>query len=361
MKILLSYGSEHDKGEGVHYDRVLRRLGHDVVHINAATCPTYGEPGRVVCGYPPDVSILEIVKDHPDADLFLYIEPRALVPRDLEASPIPTACLLSDTHRNPKARRTLAALFDHVFVYHRNHTAAYTGRDPATVHWVPYACDTQMFRDLGVPRDLDVAFVGRLYTPERRRIMCALTGRHTVSEPRNYLQHEIPQLYSRAKIVIDLPPGDYIPFRVFEAMSCGAMLLTRRMPSGIEELFREGEHYEAFDTDDELLDKVGRYLRDDDCRVTVAAQGYAAIQQDHTLERRLTQTLDAINSGVRLSAPVRSMTPWARNLTYARVYERMGRVESLLALSHQAGDVWSESVWRWYACRSFARRTLLRW
>ena len=51
MKILLSYPSELNKGEGIHYSRVLRRLGHEVLEVNSASAPGPGEPGRVVRGY----------------------------------------------------------------------------------------------------------------------------------------------------------------------------------------------------------------------------------------------------------------------------------------------------------------------
>lgn len=360
-RILLSYPGEYDTGEGIHYTRVLRRLGHHVHEVNIPA-GTQAAGRRVLArGYPSDVTIDELIRDAGGADMFLYVEPLGIVPRGLESAPIPTACVLSDTHRNPRARRIVASLFDHVVVYHRNHLSAYRGRAPGTAHWIPYACDTEVVRDLHLPRDVDVAFVGRLYTRERRRIMRALAGRYTVTEPRPYRQDEIPETYSRAKIVIDLPPGDYIAFRVFEAMSCGALLLTRRMPSGIEELFREGEHYEAFATERELLEKIDQYLRDDERRRDIAARGHAAVLQHHTLARRLTQTLDAVERGPHFAAPVRTMTRMARDVTYGRVYERMGRVESLLALAREAGDRRSECMWRWYAGRCFARRMFLRW
>jgi hypothetical protein len=75
----------------------------------------------------------------------------------------------------------------------------------------------------------------------------------------------------------------------------------------------------------------------------------------------VTETLETVMHGPRAQAPVRSMTGIARAVTYARVYERMGRVESLLALAHDATDLAATCVWRWYACRSFARRMLLGW
>lgn len=328
--------------------------------VNVSVTPETAA-ARVIHGYPAEIG-LDALMDHVGgADLFLYVEPFGIVPRGLDTAPVPTVCVLCDTHRNPRARRLIASLFDHVVVYHRNHLAAYRDRPAGTAHWIPYACDTEVVRDLGRARDLDVAFIGRPYTRERRRIIAALAKRYRLNDQRPYRQGEIAEIYSRAKIVIDLPDGDNIPFRVFEAMSCGALLITRRMPSGIEELFREGEHYEAFASEGELLDKVDRYLREDDRRTAMAARGHAEIQRRHTLSLRMRQLVDAVEQGPRFAAPVRGMSAAERDATYARVYERMGRVDGLLTLARTASDRRSAWTWRWYAARALARRTVLRW
>ena len=118
VKILLSYPSEHDKTEGVHYCRVLRRLGHEVCEINvAASADHLGIAGRVVRGYPCEVTIDALIEEHEKPDLYLYIEPLGLIPRGMGSSPIPTVCVLSDVHRNLKERQTLAKFFDHVFLW----------------------------------------------------------------------------------------------------------------------------------------------------------------------------------------------------------------------------------------------------
>src|SRR5437763_3972345 len=101
MRVLLSYPSEFDKGEGVHVAGALRRLGHEVLELNvAASATSTGSPGRVVRGYPADVSIQELTNEHGPSDLLLYVEPIGLIPIGLESSPIPTACIIADPHRS---------------------------------------------------------------------------------------------------------------------------------------------------------------------------------------------------------------------------------------------------------------------
>jgi len=253
-------------------------------------------------------------------------------------------------------------LFDHVFVYHRNHVLAYADRDPRTIHWVPYACDTDVVRDLGQPRDLDVAFVGRLYTPERQRIIGALAHKYRMNEQKHYPQATLSNVYSRAKIVVDLPPGDYIAFRIFEALSCGALVLTKRIKSGLEELLEEGTHYIAFDDERELFEKVEFYVRDDEARQRIALRGYEEVTRNHTLALRIGQMLEIIRTGPAGLAPVRQMDKTTALKLYARVYERLGRVETLLRLAAEERP--DKSVRAWLLAvglKSFARRAVLGW
>jgi len=365
VKVLLSYASEYDKGEGVHFSRVFRRLGHDVCEINvAASVRGLGVPGRAVRGYPSGVSIDELIDKHRNADLYLYIEPLGLIPRGLEASPIPTACILSDVHRNLKTRLTLGKLFDHVFLYHRNYVGMFVDRDAATVHWLPYACDTEMFRDLELRRDLDVAFIGQLFGPrsERRRLMEALASKYRVNEQRYYLQSEIPEVYSRAKIVVNMPAEDDLNFRFFEALSCGALLLTKRVANGQEELFTEGAHYAAFSSEQELFDKVELYLQNEEERKKIALTGHKEVVSYHSLENRLETLLGKVRSSPQLCAPVRKLQKDSCLKLYASVYERAGRVEALLRLAaeHRRHPAWRLRILA-MALKSFSRRSLFGW
>src|SRR4051812_19784330 len=109
LNILLSYPSQFDQGEGVHYSRVLRRLGHDVRDINVATgVDGNGVPGRLVKGYAATARITDFFEEGWKPDLYLYIEPLGLIPLGLQDSPIPTACVISDVHRDLPSRQMLA-------------------------------------------------------------------------------------------------------------------------------------------------------------------------------------------------------------------------------------------------------------
>ncbi len=365
MRILLSYPSEAELGEGVHFRNVLRRMGHETIEINVAVDSSRVDgAGRVVRGYPPTVSLTQLLREHGKVDLYLYIEPMGLIPRDLESSPIPTACVICDCHRNLKPRQTLARLFDHVFLYQKNYLTSFVDHPKEAVYWLPYACDTEFFRDLRVPRDIDVAFIGKLMGPssDRRRAIELLSQKYRLNDQRYYTQDEIPRIYSRAKMVLNIPLADDLNFRFFEALSSGALLLTKRIRNGQEELFDEGADYVAFTTPDEMLAKVDHYLNNQAAREQIAASGYAKVRASHTLEIRVQRLLELIQKGPRFAAPVRQLSSAQVLALYTSVYERAGQVEALLRLAAERPDGLIRKIPILFAgLKSFARRATLSW
>lgn len=344
MRILLSYVSETDLGEGQHVHRVLERLGHEVCPINAArTNPKDGHASRkTVEAFPEFVSIEELQQLYGRIDLFLYVEPFGLIPFGINAASFPTACIIGDTHRDLPARITLARFFDHVFLYQRNHRDAFTEHPAGHVHWLPYACDLTVFRDLNMARDLDVAFVGKVDSA-RSAMLEQLGRRWRLNEQRYYLQHEIPEVYSRAKIVVNVPVGGDLNFRVFEALSCGAMLLTQRAPNGQETLFQEGVHYAGFDDDRELIEKVTYYLEHDEERCAIAAAGRREVEARHSLDDRLKTLVSTVAARPEPIAPVRRGSSADVDRAYGNLYAAWASVEASLALlqdAKRAGRPW---------------------
>src|SRR5262249_31302171 len=156
------------------------------------------------------------------------------------------------------------------------------------------------------PIKWEVAFVGQLFNVghERRRITTEVARRWRMNPQRYYQQAEIPLVYSAAKIVINLPLKDDLNFRTFEAMSCGAMLLTRRVANGQQILFKEGQHFAAFATEHELYEQIDHYLTHEEERARIAAAGLAEVRAKHTLQQRLEQLLQAVEVDRSPVAPI---------------------------------------------------------
>ena len=336
LNVILSSLSHADKTESVHFARVLRRLGHKVFECglpSALEHPVHGFSAGP--GLDPRTSINSLARIAGFApDLFLYIEPNGLIPPGMEQANCAAACILSDTHRDLAARIRLARFFDYVFLYHRNYTKAFTEHDQQNVRWLPYACDHEFFRPLGTVRDLDVVFIGH-WAHGRAGVLDKLAARHTMNERRYYLQHEIPQVYSRAKIVLNLPAADDLNFRTFEAMACGALLLTRRIANGQEALFEEDRHFVAYEDDAEMTEKIRYYLQRSEEREAIAHAGLAEVQRVHGLENRIADMIAAVAQGPQ-GAPIRRMSSAQVDREYAWLYEQERQLQPGIDLMRDA-------------------------
>ena len=74
--------------------------------------------------------------------------------------------------------------------------------------------------------------------------------------------------------------------RVFEAMACGAFVLTDRQKDVVS-LFRDGEHLVTYDDDRDLRDKIGYFLRHPEERECIAAAGMREVLNNHTYSHRV--------------------------------------------------------------------------
>ncbi len=364
MNVVLAYPAEHDKGEGIHLRAAFRQNGHEVIAVNhVSEVKSSLDAHASVLAFRPDTKLETVLEKAPGAELFVYVEPLGLLPRGMERSPIPTACVISDVHRNLKARRLLARLFDHVFLYQRNYLQAFDEHPSGAVSWSPWACNPTP-APLIQERDLDVAFIGQLWGPgsERRRILDRLSQNYRVNELRAYEQSEIPQIYGRARVVINLPLSDDLNWRTFEALGSGALLCTRRQRNGLDLLFAEGTHYVGFDSNEELFQKVSYYLNHETERATIAAAGQAEALARHTWSHRAEAMLKAVADGPRNTAPVRRMHAAAVVKTYAAIYERSGWIEALMRM---AATERKRPVLRSHllamGLKSFCRRAVLKW
>jgi hypothetical protein len=324
VNILFTSLTGHDRTQSQHYVRCLERLGHRVFRFGFPGLVSGPDDGAYIePGFGPEIT-LEGIEEAAgfQPDLLLYIDPQGLIPRGIERAAYPTACILCDTHLRLDVRLLVARFFDHVFLYHRNYLRHFVEHPPARVHWHPYACDLELFHPCGPQRDLDVGFIGQWHLhPARAKVLSTVAERFSMNEQRYYRQSEIPSVYARAKIVVNDPARDDLNFRTFEAMSCGALLLTRRVCNGQELLFEEGHHYAAFSNEKELLEKLDFYLSHDEEREGIAAAGLAEIRSNHRLEHRIGQLLRDVAEAPDPAAPIRFMSQEKVYRQYGWLYE----------------------------------------
>lgn len=110
---------------------------------------------------------------------------------------------------------------------------------------------------------------------------------------------EMPIIFNRSKINLNItmrPIVTGLSQRIYDVLACGGFLITNYQQE-LPELFEIGTDLECYTSMDELIDKVDYYLKHDDIREKIAANGLEKIRQYHTFDQRFKEMLQTILNG----------------------------------------------------------------
>ena len=139
----------------------------------------------------------------------------------------------------------------------------------------------------------DVAFVGNHAMGPRDELLDLLKRRFSRTFIGRAYFEEMAKIYSASHIVFNRSVRNDVNMRVFEALSCGSMLLTNDLSAnGQAELFRDGGHLATYRSPEEFLDKAEFYLNHDHARESIAARGREEATTKHTYEHRIKRILE---------------------------------------------------------------------
>ena len=86
--------------------------------------------------------------------------------------------------------------------------------------------------------------------------------------------------------------------RMYTAVGCGAFYMCRHV-EGIEDMLVPDREIVTFRDDDEMMDKITFYLKNDVLRKKIAAAGRERVLREHTYEVRIRQMLEIIKNIVK--------------------------------------------------------------
>ena len=225
-------------------------------------------------------------------DLYLFVDDGFgyPLPDDLR----PQAYWAIDTHIDFDRERERAAGADFVFAAQKNGAEQLSkslGRD---VEWLPLACDPVIHARQEVPQSYDLSFVGNLIGQERMRLVQLLKARFpSIHVGRHYFE-EMAAVYTASRLVFNRSVADDVNMRVFEALCSGSLLVTNDLATnGQEELFKTARHLITYGDDEELLDKIRFYLKNEAARERIAAAGQQEVIAKHTYRHRMERILAA--------------------------------------------------------------------
>lgn len=193
---------------------------------------------------------LRLADGAPDA---LVIGDMSLPPFVLgvEAFPCPTVFYAVDTHIHSWMPR-YAQAFDACLVSLKDHLPRFLGQrlTPEQLFWSPpYAPDLNSALSDPAPerpRDVDCLFVGTVH-PETTPLRVLFFEELSTLIPGLRMERgNFQLLYPNAKTVINFCEYGDLNFRVFEAMGCGAALVTPALGHGQTELFEPGRHLQTY-------------------------------------------------------------------------------------------------------------------
>ena len=125
------------------------------------------------------------------------------------------------------------------------------------------------------------------------------TGSDTTSLPKLHnrglakTHTEMPLIFNHTKVNLNItskPIRSGIPLRVFDVLGCGGFLITNYQ-SELPELFSIREHLEAYESIEDLDNKIQFYLEHPELRKEIARNGYEYVKSNHTYTVRIGQMI----------------------------------------------------------------------
>lgn len=277
----------------------LRALGHEVLTCGMRPHLEYQIPQAII-------TISELLTQLPGGfspDCIVWLDHSGpITVLGLEDIDVPCLMYSVDTHHHHFRHAASALGFDHVCVAQKD-LMHYFADSQTPTSWLPLWASEYVERS--DTKKHGAVFVGTLNAQlNPRRVEFFETMRQII--PIEVLEGHFPSIFPHAEIVINQTVKGDLNFRVFEAMMCGALLLTERSGNGLLELFEDGTHIVTYTPNDphDAADKARSLLANPPLMRTIAQQGRAEILAKHTSMHR-AQTLE----GILRTLPKRERTP----------------------------------------------------
>ncbi len=194
------------------------------------------------------------------------------------------------------ARRVQLTRYDIVFAAQKDHISRYREAGCPRVLWLPPAADPEIHAPVTTERLFDLCFVGHLDSPSRSLLVDEVRKR--LEKRKLFIGtaflHDLAFKYSQSNIILNKSISGDINMRVFEAMSCGRMLLTDRIGNGLGELFEDRKHLVTYSGIDDLVDLFNYYIANGEEREEIALTGRRKVLAEHTYDQRADFILRSI-------------------------------------------------------------------
>ena len=206
-----------------------------------------------------------------------------------------------------------SAAFDAQFVAQKDYLPLFaqspTGRPAA---WMPLFCNASRDRDPGVARDIPVSFVGTIKSPanpQRKPFLDAFRA----NAPLFATKGRYAPIFARSQLVLNQSAAGELNYRLFQAMACGAAVLTEQTENGLTDLFTPGRDLLTYRRGDaaQAAAVARTALADPERLAALAASGKRKTLARHTVVSRARQIIDTAVTLAANGAPGRRLAALA--------------------------------------------------
>ncbi len=308
--------------EGLHLVPAFRALGHEVLAIGPS--PDCDVPLSEPLSTRALWELLDSRGFRPDLAFWCDLCRPPWV-MGLETLPGAVIGLSVDQYCNPW-HVPYSACFDAVLVAQRDYLRLFQDpRLPRPAQWLPLFCDPELDYDRGAERDIPVSFVGTLdppLNPGRRPFLEAFRR----CAPLVHLTGDYAPVFGRSRIVLNQSAVGELNYRLFQAMSCGAAVLTEATDNGLCELFEPGRDMLTYPRGDAAAAaRTALEALASPRLAEIAANGQKKARLLHSAQARARSVLALAATLLRTGAPA-----WRRENAQL-VREEVARAYAMLA------------------------------
>jgi hypothetical protein len=308
--------------DGHYFIEPLRRMGHDVLWLG---------PNRA-----SDVVLTETISL---ASLMRILGERAFTPdmvlwsdlcrppsvMGIETLPAVTVGLSIDQYCNPW-HVPYAASFDLMLVAQKDYLPMFAEANLGNrLEWSPLFCNPLKDRNPETPRDIPVSFVGTVtgsINTQRKKFLDDF-AKH---QPLVVRQGEYVPVFGASRIVLNQSAAGELNFRIFEAMACGAAVLTEETGNGLEDLFTHGHDILLYPRGNaRAAAAVARTALGTQGLAALAARGKRSVLANHSSTARVRHIL-------KRTAEIAPLGPTWRRHNQPLVRRTLGYAYTMLAV-----------------------------
>ena len=226
-----------------------------------------------------------------------------------------------DTHLNAFWQVEYVRLFDLVCSTQRNWSGSLQKLTNVPAFWLPWFGRRLSWKGWS-QRPRAVCFVGRVteHRPSRRRFVDFLRREFQMELVQDVSFQQMLEVYQETRLAPNESIFGEINFRLFEAASCGCLVLNPSGIPGLEETFLPDREIGVFGHALELKSRINHYSRNQRLAEQMAKAAWARVQEEHLAMHRAEKLLQAATqASARSTFAEPSDLPWA--LTLYRLWQ----------------------------------------